>query len=152
MTDSIFMQCMEAIRDRIQDLDLPGLQDNRVTVRRLPHDGEVYFPGVSIHPVEEKYHQGTNMRESIGYGCAVTIVVNNNNNQDYLLDRLLYWREIIRRHFVENDGLVGVSGSCTVKVEHGHPLAWNDLVQKNYDVTSLVLRVYVLETRVTSLE
>jgi hypothetical protein len=147
MTDSLFMQAMEAIRDRIRLLTLSGLTSDRVQVRRLPHDGEVFHPGITIHPVPETYHDGTNMRESVGYGCAITMVVNNDNDQDYLLDRLLYWRETIRRHFVEDDGLVGVANSCTVKIEHGHVIDWNDLIKDNYDVSRLVARVYVLETR-----
>ena len=148
MTDSIFMQAMEAIRDRIRLLALTGLSDDRVQVRRLPHDaGGTYFPGITVHPVTETYESGTNMREALGYGCQVSIVVNNDDDQDYLLDRLLLWREKIRRHFVEDDGLTGVTGSCTVKIEHGHVIDWNDLIKDNYDVSRLVARVYVLETR-----
>lgn len=147
MTDSIFMQAMEAIRDRIRTLALTGLTSDRVQVRRLPHDGEVYHPGITIHPVTEKYHDGSNMRENVGYGVAITMVVNCDNDQDYLLDRLLLWRETIRRHFVEDDGMVGVANSCTLKVEMGHVIDWNDLIKDNYDVSLMVIRVYVLETR-----
>jgi hypothetical protein len=147
MSESLFMLAMEEIRDRIRALTLTGLSSDRVQVRRLPHDGEVYFPGITVHPVTETYHQGTNLRESVGYGCGITMVVNNNNNQDYLLDRLLLWREKIRRHFVEDDGLEGVTGSCTVKIEHQFPIDWQELHSKNYDVSRLVARVYVLETR-----
>lgn len=147
MSESLFMLAMEEIRDRIRELELTGLSDDRVQVRRLPHDGEVYFPGITVHPVTETYHQGTNIRESVGYGCGITMVVNNNNNQDYLLDRLLLWREKIRRHFVEDDGLSGVTGSCTVKIENQFPIDWEELHSKNYDVSRLVARVYVLETR-----
>lgn len=152
-TLSVFVQALESIRDRIQDLNLPGLPDNRVRMRRLPHDGEHYFPGITVHPVTEKYHDGTNMRESVGYGCAVTMVVNNENDQDYLLDRLLFWREVIRRNFVEKAGLpeVTLQPSCTVKVEHGHVINSQTLYDKNVDVSDLILRVYVLETRGTLL-
>lgn len=146
---SIYMQCLEAVRDKIQALDLTGLPDNRVVVRRLPHDGEHYFPGISVHPGDENYDQGSNMREAIGYACAVTMVVNNNNDQDYLLDRLLYWRETIRRNFVEDSTLTGVTSGVvyTVKVEHNRVIDWTDLYDKNLDVSSLNIRVYVLETR-----
>jgi hypothetical protein len=147
MSDSLFMLAMEAIRDRIRLLALSGLTDDRVQVRRLPHDGEVYFPGITIHPVEENYHTGTNMRENVGYGCSITMVVNIDNDQDLMLDRLLLWRQRIRRHFVEDDGLTGVSGSCTVKIEHGPPIDWDDLIKTHYDVSRLIARVYVLETR-----
>ncbi len=150
MATSIFMQCLEAVRDEIQALNLSGLPDNRVRVRRLPHDGEHYFPGVTVHPVPEKYEKGTNQREDIGYGCGVTIVVNNENDQDYLLDRLLYWRETIRRHFVEKPGLTAItlSSSCRVKVEHEHVIDWTTLYDKNHDVSTLVVRVIVRETRI----
>jgi len=145
---SIFMQCLEGVRDKIQNLNLTGLPDNRVVVRRLPHDGEAFFPGITVHPVEETYHQGTNMRESVGYGCAVTMVVNCENDKDYQLDRMLYWRETIRRACVEDDSLTGVTGTvCTIKVEHGHVIDTRELYSNNYDVSSLVIRVYSLETR-----
>ena len=148
---SVFKQMLDVVATEIQGLHLTGLPDNRVVVRRLPHDGEAYFPGVTVHPVKEIYHAGTNMREAIGYGCAVTMVVNNENDQDYLLDRLLEWREKIRRYFVENPTLTGITATgasmCTLKVEHGDPIDWNDLIKKIYDVSTLIVRAYVWETR-----
>jgi hypothetical protein len=149
MADSIFMQALEGVRDGIQNLNMTGIPDNRVSVRRMPHDGEHYFPGITVHPVEEEYSQGTNMREAIGYGCAVTMVVNNDNDSDYLLDQLLLWREKIRQYFVENDTISSVTGgvSYTLKVEHGKVLDWGALQNKNYDISSLIIRVWVLETR-----
>lgn len=147
MADSIFMNAMETIRDRIKDLNLTGLNDAYVKVRRLPHDGEHYFEGITVHPLPEIYHVGTNERESVGYGCGVTMVVNNDNDEDYKLDRLLKWREAIRRHFVEDATLTNVSTCCTVKVEHNNVLDFKILHGGNLDVSSLVLRVYSLETR-----
>lgn len=147
MTDSTFMMCMEAVQTVIQDLNLTGLNDNRVCVRRKPHDGKRFHHGVSIHPGDERYDQGTNEREAIGYGCVVTMAVNNDNEQLALLDRLLYWRQQIRRKFVEDGSLGSVTGVYSVKVEHGRVIDWTDLEDKNTDVTVLVIRVYVLETR-----
>lgn len=147
MSTSIFMIAMESIRDAIKDLSLTGLDDSRVKVRRQPHDGEHLYPGITIHPLPEIYHIGTNERENVGYGCGVTMVVNNDNDEDYKLDRLLLWRETIRRKFVEDVTLTDVSTCCTIKVEHGHVLDWKALQDENQDVSSLVLRVYSLETR-----
>lgn len=148
MSDSNFMKAMEGVRDEIIALALTGLLDSRVAVRRLPHDGEHYFPGITVHPLPEIYHTGTNERESVGYGIGVTIVVNNENDSDYLLDRLLLWRQQIRQYFVENPTLTNFStGLCRIKVEHGHVIDWNTLYDRNLDVSSLVIRVYILETR-----
>ena len=147
MAESIFMQAMEAIKTAIDLLALDDLPSHRVKVRRLEHDGEKHFEGITIHPVPEIFHHGTNMRESVGYGCAVTMVVNNNNNSLYLLDRLLLWREKIRRHFVENTTLSTMSTICTIKVEMGHVIEWKELYDRNIDVSRLVLRVYSWETR-----
>lgn len=146
---SNFMKAMDGIVTEIQALNLTGLEDNRVVVRRLPHDGEVYYPGITVHPVPEKYQPGTNQRESVGYGCAVTMVVNNDNSAAYLLDQLLYWRECIRKYFVENPTLTSVTTEhiCALKVEHGNVIEWDDLIGKNYDVSSLIIRVYILESR-----
>ena len=147
MTDSIFMKAMEVIRDRIQDMDLPGITDDRIKVRRLGHDGEHWHEGITIHPVPEKYHMGTNRLENVGYGCAVTMVINNNNDDDYKLDRLLLWREEIRREFVEDTVMVGLGTLCTTKVEMERVIEWDELFEKNLDVSRLVIRVYSLETR-----
>jgi len=148
MADSYFMECLEAVRDRIQGLELTGLFDERVRVRRLPHDGEQFFPGITVHPVTEVYSQGSNMLESVGYGCSVTMVVNNDNDQDYLLDRLLTWRQTIRRSFVEDHTITGVTGQIyRVGVEHGHVIDWKTLYDRNVDVSSLVIRCWLLESR-----
>lgn len=148
-SSSKFVLAMEGIATEIQALNLTGLEDNRVAVRRLPHDGEHYFPGITVYPYDEQYRKGTNTREHIGYGCGVAMVVNNDNAQLYLLDRLLYWRECIRRYFVENHTITNIDGDdmCMIHVEHGHVIDWNLLFSKNYDVSTLVLRVFVLETR-----
>ena len=147
MAASTFMRAMEQIETRIIALHLDGVENDRIRVRRAPYDGEHLYPGITIHPVKENYHVGTNERENVGYGCAITMVVNNDNDDFYKLDRLLDWRETIRRHFVEDARLTGVSTTCTVKVDHGHPLDWDDLTTRNQDVSSLLLRVYSLETR-----
>lgn len=146
---SIYMQCLEGVRDVILALDLSGLPDNRVVIRRRPHDGSNYFPGITVHPAQERYSPGTNWREAVGYGCAVTMVVNNDNDKDYLLDRLLTWRETIRRKFVEKGALTGVTSGdvYTLKVEHEDVLDWTRLRNDNLDVCSLCIRPFVLETR-----
>ena len=145
MANSIFKSALDAVAARIGTLSLEG--DPRIKVRRMAHDNERFYDGITVHPVTEKNHDGTNVRESVGYGCAVTMVQNNNNDDDYKLDRLLLWRETIRREFVEDVQLSGVGTTCTVKVEYGYPIDWNELFDVNYDVGRLVIRVYSLETR-----
>ena len=146
---SIFMQCLEGVRDVIRALDLTGLPDNCVVIRRRPHDGSNYFPGITVHPSQERYSGGTTAREAVGYGCAVTMIVNNDNDKDYLLDRLLTWRETIRRKFVEKGALTGVTSGdvYTLKVEHEEVLDWNRLKHDNLDACALCIRPFVLETR-----
>jgi hypothetical protein len=147
MSTSLFMLIMEAVRDKIQGLDLSGLPDNRVAVRRLPHDGEVYYAGITVHPIGETYGQGTNSRELPAYGVAITMVSNVDNDKDYNLDRILLWRETIRRAFVEDSSLTGCATVCTIKIEHGKVIDESILIGKNYDVSTIVARVYSLETR-----
>ena len=141
------MKAMEAVRDAIRVLALTNLTSAEVQVRRLPHDGEQFYPGITIHPVTETYGAGSNVLEEVAYGCAVTMVENNNNDSDFKLDQILLWRETIRRYFVENVTLSGVSETCTVKVESGHVIDWNELYEQNIDVSRLVIRVRTLETR-----
>lgn len=145
---TFFYDALNAVADEIRALNLPGLDADRVKVRRLPNDGEHYFPGITVHPVTETTAEGTNMMEDIGYGCAITMVMNNNNAQDYLLDRLLEWRETIRRYFAENVTLGVMGAVCTIKVEFGNVIDWNDLLQGNYDVSRLIVRVWNRESRI----
>ena len=148
MYDSFFLEALNSVVEDLRQLGLPGLDSTDIKVRRLPTDGEVYHKGISVHPVTEIYDDGTNMREDIGYGCGITMVVNNNNNQLYLLDRLLRWREMIRRHFVEKTVLQVMTTLCQIKVEHGPVLDIGELIKRNnYDVSTMVIRVWSRETR-----
>ena len=143
---SVFMDVLNSVRDRIRGLGLTGLSSDEIKVRRLPTDGEVYFPGISIHPAPERFWRGTNEREDIGYGAAVTMVQNNDQDQDYLLDRLLTWRRTIVIDFVEDTSLTGVSTVYTVKVEFG-PVIIPGEQNINYDVSQLIIRAWSRETR-----
>lgn len=144
---SIFYTALHAVREAIIGLDLEGVDRSSIRVRRFPHDGEVYYRGITVHPVRESTGPGTNMLEDIGYGCGLTMVVNNNNASERLLDRVLMWRETIRRYFVENDTLDTMSTVFTVKVEHDDVFAWDDMVRSNFDVSRMVLRVWSRESR-----
>lgn len=148
MSTSIFMLAMEGIRDAIRGLTLSGLTSDEVQVRRLPYDAQnAWYRGVTVHPVPETYDEGSNERESVGYGCAVTLVNNSDNDADYKLDQLLLWRETIRRHFVENSSLSSASTVYTLKVSHGHVIDYEMLTDRNYDVSRLIIRAFSLETR-----
>jgi hypothetical protein len=148
---SYYKDAMDAIATELETLraggSLPGISVYEIKVRRLPHDGEHYFPGITIHPVGETSWRGTNEQEDIGYGCGLTFVQNNNNDSDYLLGNVATWRENVRRYFVENITVGSMPTPFTVKVEHGHVFDWDDLLQDNYDVSRLVLRVWSRETR-----
>ena len=147
MANAIFYDALVAIETALINLGLTGLDTTRIKVRRLPHDGEHYFPGVTIHPTQERYFDGTNMREDIGYGCSLTMVQNNNNNSADLLNRVLQWRETIRQYFVENDTLGSGTTIFTLKVEHGDVFTWDGMIKDNYDVSVLTIRVWSRESR-----
>ena len=145
MADCTFKNCLDAIVTIIDGLSLDGMDEAKV--RRMPHDGEHYWPGITVHPVTEKFDTGTNKTEHVGYGCQITMVLNCDNDDDFQINRVLSWREAIRKKFVEDPTLGSVTGVYRMTVEHGHVFQWDDLVDKNYDVSSLIIRVWVEETR-----
>ena len=138
---------MLAVQDIIKALALEDIPEDEVRVRKLPHDGEVYYRGITIHPVEERSIHGTNEREDVGYGIAVTMVQNNDDDMVRNLDRMLTWREAIRKKFVEDRDLGGLTQHFTIKVEFGRVFDDRDILKRSFDISVLVLRCWAREVR-----
>ena len=149
MADSTFKQALDAVKTALEALDLDGIgqSNGRIKVRRFPHDGEHYFPGITVHPSKEEYDVGTNNREDVGYGCQLTMVQNNDNDDDLYLNRVLQWRETIRKTFVEDPTIGTIPDDFRVMVEMGPVFVWDDFAKENYDVSIMTLRVWCRESR-----
>lgn len=150
---SVQEQCLTEIASIIRGLALRGLNHNMVHVSRLPWyvsgDGNVIInPGIFVHPVQEREAPGTNEREDIGYGCAITMIVAATHSGLEEVGLIGEWRETIRRRLVNSrlDDLVLEGGhSCIVKIEHNNINVPREA--HRYEVSSMVARCWVREPR-----
>lgn len=149
MPDSYCKQSLDAVHAAIVALGLAGIDSTKIKVRRKPWDSERPYEGITVHPLEELAWRGTNMREDIGYRLGVTMIQNNDMaiNDATTMERILQWREAIRRYFVENSSLGAIAEMFNIKVEHGPVFKDDELKFDNYDISQLVLRVWIRETR-----
>jgi hypothetical protein len=143
-------QFLEATAKAIRGLTLPGAPD--VAVRRLPWndtgDATHFYRGITVHPTTEAVSAGTNLREDIGYGCVVTMIVPASGSVAEDIDKVSQWREAIRRKVVhdafQDINLEGANHYTTKVVHHqlnvpkeGH----------RYEISSLLIRCWMRESR-----
>lgn len=115
-----------------------------VQIRTSPTDKSGTFrEGITIWPisVSEEY-PGTNETDDQTYHIGVTIVANDDDNiiEDDIVGAA---KQAVRQHFIHSR-ITAVSGCCTVLVETGRVY---DSVTRDLDVSELVLKVIVRETR-----
>jgi len=144
---STFLDAMIAVRDRVRALNLPGLDNSDVQVRKLPTDGEQFYRGITIHPVRERIGRGVNDRDDIGYGVAITFVQNDPGEWVEHMDRWLHWREKVRQDFINDSCVTGIEVVFHVRVEPGTVYSEKDILRRDYDIGTMVLRCWVREGR-----
>lgn len=131
---------LTAIRTAIASLSIVGADE--VRVRTAPSDGAHWFPGITIYPTTERELPGTNQRDDIGYGIAITFVAND--DADVTEDDLLGdWRQKVRKKLIHQK-LTGIDGCCTVLWEPG---TYEKDNKRNLAISTMLLRVIVRETR-----
>ena len=150
---SVQEQCLEEIAGVIRGLALRRLDHSSVHVARLPWyingDGTaVINRGIYVHPAEEREAPGTNEREDIGYGCAITMIVPATHSGLEEVGLVSEWRETIRRRLVNRrltDLVLEGGHSCIVKIEHNNLNVPRQA--HRYEVSSMVARCWVREPR-----
>ncbi len=153
MMTSVLGQCLEAVAEIIRGLALPGLNHDSIRVARLPWivggDGNVIInPGIVVHPVRERTAPGTNVREDIGYGCAITMIRPASHSSMEDVDIVNQWREAIRQRLVEarlDDIVVDDGHYCITKIEHNELNVPRE--GHRYEISSIVARCWVREAR-----
>ncbi len=131
---------LSAIKTLIDGLSLSGVDECQV--RCSPSDGEHFFPGITVSPTTETEERGTNERDDIGYGIAITMVAND--DADVTEDDLVgTWRQTIRQKLIHKK-LAAVTGTCVVLWEPGK---YDHDNKKNLTISTMLLRVIVRETR-----
>lgn len=146
---SLFGKVLDAVATVIQGLDLDGVHDDEIRVRKHPDDDSRVYPGITVHPAVDWQHrrEGTNERDDVGYGVQVTMVQATSQDVRRQIDRRLLWREKIRREFIHQRApLSSITEVYTCHIEAAPPFNRRDF-RKDYDVDSLVIRVWTRETR-----
>jgi len=137
-----------SIRDELRDLNLTGISDKNINVRKV-WDGTLQnTPNVQVtiptHEQMPKY-DGTNYRDDVVYQVMVTITDKKNRNPTLHRAAYLQWREDISRHF----RCQPLSGQRTVFDCEVTPGDVRDRKQwaNGFWVSRILLRFYSKETR-----
>jgi hypothetical protein len=141
--DSIFLQCVIAVRDTIRALGLAGIDAANIVWRKHPWNVGEITAGIFVTPPSETLAPVSNLRDDVGYGVQVTMVQASNQALTTNAGRLLLWREQIRKAFSEKR-LTGVSSVYRCKVEPAS-VFWPEGFRLQYDVGALLIRCYSRE-------
>lgn len=150
MPDAVYKQAMDQVVTILQGLDLEGIADNEIKVRKFPWDDTTPpHKGITVSWEEEMEGSGTNCRDDIGYPMTVTLCQGTGKGWSDDMDRITTWRQAIRQRFL-NARLDGVSvtgvSPLPCKVKHGKP-ELPEKYKKNYDVSQLVIIAWFRESR-----
>lgn len=145
MPDSVMKQCGDAIVTVIEGLDLTGIEDTEVTLRKLYRDGDSIQRGVSVCPVPEREAPGTNVRDDYGYGFLIVMCQGTGHGMSDDIDKVTLWRQSIKRAF-NNKRLTGVSECYICTFEAGDTFMPREY-QGSRDVSSFVVRCWCREPR-----
>ena len=161
MVQSTYLQILQSVKQRIQELDLTGIGENSIVILKVFNDRELTLtakvPGIALFPLGPETMDataGTVCKDDIGYPVGVIMVDSEtsgdtgNADQDYNIDNKYHWRQEIRRRFF-HQRLTGVDSVYTCMVE---PLPIVDEVDwsQNYGslwVSTLLLRFISRELR-----
>ncbi len=149
---SVWYDILTRIQSLIQGLDLSGLSDANVKVRKLPKVGEsidtlpcvLVSPGDSPEDVERLSFEDDS-GVSVRYPADIVIVAAGNRDFSSNLDLYAGWRQSIRRLF-QDDALDGVDRVFRVDIEP-KPLYDRGLLNQNYDYLGMSVWVTVAEQR-----
>lgn len=155
MADAIYKQVLDAVVTAIKGLDLTGIEDAEIVLRKVPWDGDMLHKGITVSWDEDKVDwvgnpEGTNERDMVGYPCHVTIVGGTGRGWADEIGTVSKWREDIRRtfHCKRLAGMESVSTHQRVicKVGMGGPSIPAEYL-KNSNVSQMTIWVWSLETR-----
>lgn len=150
MPDAVFKQAMDQVVTILQGLNLVGIADNEIKVRKFPwDDGHPPHKGITVSWDDEVEGKGSTCRDDIGYPIIITMCQGTGKGWSDDIGRIATWRETIRQRFI-NARLTGVSATgvnpLPCKVKHLKP-ELPDKYKANYDVSQLVVVAWFREPR-----
>ena len=137
----------DAIKQQIVGLNLTGLTDETIRLQSFPANSsdQRLLSGAFLCPTDEQEGSaGTNQASDIGYGFSFTMLQKANSQiGKSQLPSLFTWREAVQRHFHHQSPLTA-SGCYRCTVESTEAVV-ADAWAKQYDVSTLIIRCWVLE-------
>ena len=147
-TESIYRQCLDAVRDVIVGLALEGLEPSNIVIRKFAWNGEHVTPGIFCCPAADRPQYATNRRDDVDYPIQVVIVRAGNRQLTDHLNTTLLWREQIRLAFAAllrgGPALPGVEEVYTTRIEPGAVHDWGAF-QAMWDIGSLTIHCVARE-------
>lgn len=147
--DPIHDQCARAAQALIQGLSLSGVSSSSVIVRKFPyHDAKIDpLPCIVISTHLPTQHvASTNLSDDILYPVTVSFVSASNADKTINQERMLSWREAVRKAFHQKR-LAGVSSVWNCQIPSSQPFdpAW--FIGGMRDVSPLTLNFISREQR-----
>lgn len=160
MSSNIGYQILQAIQRRVVELNLDDVRD--IQLQTAPLSPQQIRPGAYITPPTkgngewETFPAKTNERQVVGYGCQVTVVHGSLGEWSGDPEQVMDWRQAVRRKFHDRridfdtyeiqDSGFNCWGPCKVtpadfQMDDENPR------RGNWDITALVVRVFVIEQR-----
>lgn len=147
--DPIHDQCARAVQSVIQGLALSGLLSASVIVRKFPHHNKDTDPlpaiVISTH-LPTQHGASTNLSDDVIYPVTVNFVSASNANNTVNQERMLAWRQAVRKAFHQKR-LSGVPSvwNCNVPPSPPFDPAW--FIGGMRDVSPLTLNFISREQR-----
>lgn len=147
---SVYGQCLEKVRQEIEGLNLYGLDPSeKPVVRKHPGDNNKLRKGITISPGNPVEGRGTNASDDIGYPVSVTILKAGNGSLLDHIDRQMFWKEEIRKHFSRRrlTGLTIKGGSFLECVVRDGEAFDPKLFENATDASTLLILCWTREPR-----
>lgn len=147
-TEAVYFQILEAVANRIELLNLSGINASKIIKRWMPRERQETAnpPVIVISPMGTEEDASKVMaRDDVGYPVLVVMVDAANNDNVHQMNRNLLWREKIAKA-IRNQRLPGVSEVYIGKIDYGSVIDPNSFMNNSW-VSVLMFRFYTREQR-----
>ena len=145
---AVVAQILLAVQSRIQSLNLTGVVNTSVVVRKIATDRDVPRPAICISELRQQWptDRGTNSRDDGTYQVVVAMYDADNQDPTYNvnLGQWQLWRQQIRRAFINQSLPVATVYRVLVEPGESYDLtAWKN----QYFAAAIILNCFSREPR-----
>ena len=146
-------QMLEQVHKIICNLAMPRIDRSEIAIRRSPWTKNVIYQGCTVWAVPQIYAAGTNEREDVGYGAAITFAAYDSQDASSNIDQIPIWIATSRSRFLYESRLdITPRSGCSFinltihsfdpRPPRNHPES------EKYEMQSLIVRAWVRESRI----